>query len=105
MDKIIEVEELIKDLDPQQVLAILAERFQDQITFSTSFGWEDQVITDMIFSNELAIEVFTLDTGRLFPETYSVWSRMRDRYKKTIKAYYPNQDKLEAMISQKGPNS
>ncbi|HUH20202.1 phosphoadenylyl-sulfate reductase [Albibacterium sp.] len=105
MDKLIEVEELVKDLDPQQVLAILADNFRDQITFSTSFGWEDQVITDMIFSNDLAIEVFTLDTGRLFPETYSVWSRMRDRYKKNIKAYYPNQDRLEAMISQKGPNS
>lgn len=105
MDKIAEVEKLVEGLDPKEVLATLAQNFSGQITFSTSFGWEDQVITDMIFSNDLAIEVFTLDTGRLFPETYSVWSRIRDRYKKEVQAYYPNHEKLEAMISQKGPNS
>src|SRR5690606_26789935 len=105
MNEITEVEELINGLSPQEALAALAEKYKGQITFSTSFGWEDQVITDMIFSKDLAIEVFTLDTGRLFPETYSVWSRMRERYKKDIQVYYPDRVKLEAMLSQKGPNS
>ena len=54
-------------------LEMLADRFPGAITFSTSFGLEDQVITHFIFENNLPIRVFTLDTGRLFPETYSTW--------------------------------
>lgn len=105
MNKLEEIEELVKGLNPQEALAVLANNYHGEITFSTSFGWEDQVITDMIFSNDLAIEVFTLDTGRLFPETYSVWSRIRERYKKNIQVYYPDRTKLEALLSEKGPNS
>ena|SRR5690606_37233809 len=105
MDAITEVGELIDGLSPQEALKVLSERYSGQITFSTSFGWEDQVISDMIFSQHLTINVFTLDTGRLFPETYSVWSRMRERYRKEIQVYYPDRVKLEQMLSQKGPNS
>jgi len=105
MNKVEEVGALIEGLSPQEALLALVNNYPDQITFSTSFGWEDQVIADMIFSNNLAIEVFTLDTGRLFPETYSVWSRMRERYNRNIQVYYPDREKLEAMLSQKGPNS
>jgi phosphoadenosine phosphosulfate reductase len=42
--------------------------------FTTSFGIEDQAITDAIFTQDLEIEVVTLDTGRLFPETYELWA-------------------------------
>lgn len=105
MSKIEHVEELIKGKDPQTALRLLAESFQGEIVFSTSFGWEDQVITDMIFSNDLSIDVFTLDTGRLFKETYSVWNRVRERYKKNILVYYPDRVRLEKMLGEKGPNS
>ncbi|MFB5945852.1 phosphoadenylyl-sulfate reductase [Albibacterium profundi] len=105
MSKIEHVEELIKGKDPQEALRLLAENFRGEIVFSTSFGWEDQVITDMIFSNDLSIDVFTLDTGRLFKETYSVWNRVRERYKKNILVYYPDRVKLEKMLGEKGPNS
>lgn len=105
MSKIEHVEELIKGKDPQTALRLLAENFQGEIVFSTSFGWEDQVITDMIFSNDLSIDVFTLDTGRLFKETYSVWNRVRERYKKNILVYYPDRVRLEKMLGEKGPNS
>ena len=53
-------------------LKLLAGKFPGQVTFSSSFGSEDQVISDHIFSNQIQISVFTLDTGRLFPETYSL---------------------------------
>lgn len=78
----------------------------DDTVFSTSFSLEDQVITDIIFSNDLPVAVFTLDTGRLFPETYSVWSTTLDRYKgKEITAYYPNDTELKQFVSAYGPNS
>ena len=54
-------------------LAFLAEQFPNEIVFSTSFGLEDQAITHLILANQIPISIFTLDTGRLLNETYSVW--------------------------------
>ena len=88
-----------------EALRLLSEQFKGEIVFSTSFGWEDQVITHMIFANSLPIKVFTLETGRLFPETYYVWNRTMEMYEKPIHAYYPNHELLEQMVNAKGPNS
>jgi phosphoadenosine phosphosulfate reductase len=49
-----------------ETLTYLADEFKNKVVFSTSFGQEDQVITDLIASQNLPITVFTLDTGRLF---------------------------------------
>jgi phosphoadenosine phosphosulfate reductase len=90
---------------PEQALAWLADTFLGEIIFSTSFGWEDQVITHMIFSNQLPIKVFTLETGRLFPETYYVWNRTMEKYGQPIHAYYPQHEPLQQMVNAKGPSS
>jgi len=95
----------IKDLGPVEALTFLSQKFAGQITFSTSFGWEDQVITDLIFANDVPIKVFTLETGRLFPETYYVWNRTLENYQKPIHTYHPDAAALEDMVSKKGPNS
>jgi phosphoadenosine phosphosulfate reductase len=88
-----------------EVLLALSNQFPGQVTFSTSFSYEDQVITHKILSNNLPIKIFTLDTGRLFPETYSVWNSTNERYHTHIKAYYPDYSLLESFIEEKGPNS
>jgi len=93
------------DRSPLALLTWLAEHFAGQAVFSTSFGIEDQVITHLIFSNQLPIRVFTLDTGRNFPETYSTWSRTLERYRQPIETYAPQADALEQLLSKKGPNS
>ena len=101
-------EELNKELQgtsPVEALKLLAEKYSGRIVFSSSFGWEDQVITHMIFANNIPIKVFTLETGRLFPETYYVWNRTMEIYGKTIHAYYPNNQLLEEMVNAKGPSS
>ncbi|MGZ3943847.1 MAG: phosphoadenylyl-sulfate reductase [Mucilaginibacter sp.] len=95
----------IDGLQPVEALALLAAKFPGEIVFSTSFGWEDQVITHMIFTNDLPIKIFTLETGRLFPETYYVWNRTMEMYGKPIHAYYPNNELLEQMVNAKGPSS
>ncbi len=92
-------------LQPVEALGLLADKFAGEIVFSTSFGWEDQVISHMIFANKLPIKVFTLETGRLFPETYYVWNRTMEIYGQPIHAYYPNTELVEQMVSKKGPNS
>lgn len=86
-------------------LSYLATQFPGQITFSTSFGIEDQAITHFIFQNKLPIRVFTLDTGRLFPETYSTWSRTVEQYGQPIEVFYPNATDIELFVTQRGPNS
>ena len=75
------------------------------IAFSTSFGQEDQVITDFVFRNNYPIKVFTLDTGRLFEETYEVYHRTVKKYDKLIEPYFPDAKKIEALLAKKGPNS
>jgi len=92
-------------LGPVEALTLVSDIFRDKIVFSTSFGWEDQVITHIIFANNLPIKVFTLETGRLFPETYYVWNRTMEIYGKPIHAYYPQHELLEKMVNAKGPNS
>jgi phosphoadenosine phosphosulfate reductase len=88
-----------------ETLALLAKQFPGQVTLSSSFSFEDQLISHDILSNHLPISIFTLDTGRLFAETYSVWSSTNEKYQTHIKAYYPNQDELQEFIEAKGPNS
>lgn len=84
----------------------IANFFENKIVFSTSFGMEDQVISHAIFSQKIKnIEVFTLDTGRLFPETYSVWDKTQLQYNAKIKAYYPNTNTIENYINENGINA
>jgi phosphoadenosine phosphosulfate reductase len=99
------ISQLIEGKDPVAALKALAEQFPGEIVFSTSFGWEDQAITHMIFANNIPIKVFTLETGRLFPETYYVWNRTMEIYGKPVHAYYPVHHLLEEMVNAKGPNS
>jgi phosphoadenosine phosphosulfate reductase len=100
-----ELEAELKDLSPDQGLKLVANNYGRRAKFSTSFGLEDQVITHLIASQSLPIEVFTLDTGRLFQETYDVFDLTRQKYGLSIFPYFPNQNSIEAMISRKGPNS
>ena len=93
------------DKTSEEVLQQLSEKFKGKIIFTTSFGYEDQVITDMIFRQDLPIKVVTLDTGRLFEETYKVFARTKEKYGKEITAYFPNKDAVEKLLNTKGPLS
>jgi phosphoadenosine phosphosulfate reductase len=70
--------------------------------FTTSFGIEDQAIVDAIFTQDLAIDVVTFDTGRLFPETYDVWARTEDHYGKRVTVFYPEREHVEALVARQG---
>lgn len=102
------VQELNKKADAANLVGMLrdiAERFAGKAVFTTSLGIEDQVVTDLIFSNNLDIKVVTLDTGRLFEETYKVLNRTRERYGKPIYSYFPKHEAVEKLITEKGPLS
>lgn len=74
-----------------------------KICFSTSFSYEDQLITFLI--KDKTIHFFTLDTGRLFEETYDTWNRTIAAYKIKIETFYPNENQLKDLVTLNGPNS
>src|ERR1700704_1434624 len=79
-------------LEGQPAEAILkwaAGRYAPRLTFAASLGLEDCVVIDMIARAGLAIDIFTLDTGLLFPEPYQLKSRIEQRYGVTIRAVTP----------------
>ena len=86
-------------------LAFLAEQFPNEIVFSTSFGLEDQAVTHLILANQIPISIFTLDTGRLFNETYSVWESTDELYNTNILPYYPKTTDIEEYVHKNGPLS
>ncbi len=92
-------------LSIDELLLQLNNQFQGEVIFSTSFSYEDQIVTHKILSAGLPIKIFTLDTGRLFPETYSVWNATNEKYNTHIKAFYPDHTLLQDFVAEKGPNS
>lgn len=88
-----------------EALEMISDLFPGKVVFSSSLGQEDQVITDAIFKNDLPIKIFTLDTGRLFSESYELLERTTARYKKPIRVYFPEASDVEEFVTTKGVNS
>jgi len=74
------------------------------IAFTTSFGLEDQVILHALRQHQIDVEIVTLDTGRLFPETYDVWMESERRYGVRIRSVYPQTAAVEALVAEQGIN-
>lgn len=104
-DALASLQHIINGKPIPEAIQELTTAYPGTVTFSTSFSNEDQVITDLIQKNNLPVSFFTLDTGRLFPETYSTWSRTIEFYNIAIKAYYPDAAQLEEFIETNGPNA
>jgi phosphoadenosine phosphosulfate reductase len=94
----------VADASAEDVLAVAARRFPGRVAFASSLGPEDQVITHMIAEAELAIPILTLDTGRLFPETYDLIARTTARYGLLIHTYFPYGAAVEEMVDKHGVN-
>jgi thioredoxin-dependent adenylylsulfate APS reductase len=95
---------LFAELSPAKRIAHLRREIAGKIVFTTSFGIEDQVILHLLSERDSDIEVATLDTGRLFPETYALWAQTERRYGRRIRAISPRHDDLEALVERQGIN-
>jgi len=91
-----------RDHDLMKRLATIRNILQGRIVFTTSFGIEDQAIAHAILAQDLEIEVVTLDTGRLFEETYVLWTRTERRYGRRFRTFYPDHASLEALVARQG---
>lgn len=74
------------------------------VTYANSLGLEAMVLTDLIWTRVPAIEIFSIDTGRLHEETYSLLDRVQRRYGRQIRLYYPDSSRLEEYVSRNGIN-
>ncbi|MDY0102617.1 MAG: phosphoadenylyl-sulfate reductase [Lentimicrobium sp.] len=89
---------------PQEVIEWFLNDFEGKVAFSTSLGAEDQVITKMIAEVDKTADIFTLDTGRLFPETYDLMDVTAKKYDITIRVMFPDAERIEEMVNAKGIN-
>lgn len=94
----------LSQLPPHEVLKYFISKHKNQIAFSTSLGAEDQVIIEMLASVDPEVFIFTLDTGRLFPETYELIERTNSRYKINIEVFFPHSQLVQNMVREKGVN-
>lgn len=90
-----------------QVLALLKNASGEltNITFANSFGAEDMVLTDIILNNQLAIEIFSLDTGRLPVETYDLIAETEQRYHTKLNVFFPQAQTVEFYVKTNGINA
>jgi sulfate adenylyltransferase large subunit/phosphoadenylyl-sulfate reductase (thioredoxin) len=99
-----ELESSLAGLPPAERLARLRQSIDGRIVFTTSFGLEDQAIIHLLRERAVDADVVTLDTGRLFPETYALWEETERRYGLHIRAIYPQHAQLEALVVAQGIN-
>jgi phosphoadenosine phosphosulfate reductase len=99
-----QLNEAFASADLAERLRLLRKAAEGRIVFTTSLGIEDQALTHAIRSETLDIEIVTLDTGRLFPETYDLWARTEEKYGFRLKAFFPRADAVEALVADQGVN-
>jgi len=103
-DNIKALNELCRDMDEMALLEYFTSLHPNRIALASSLGPEDQVLTHMLMQINPDITIFTLDTGRLFPETYDLLARTNARYKTRITVYFPDREHVENMVNEKGIN-
>ncbi|MEH6344510.1 MAG: phosphoadenylyl-sulfate reductase [Bermanella sp.] len=99
-DEISAINEELANKQPKQIIKYALEKF-DNIAISFS-GAEDVVLIDLALKANKDIQVFSLDTGRLHPETYSFIETVRKHYGIDIELLSPNSDQLELFVKEKG---
>jgi len=87
---------------PQEILRFVMGEFRDRVALASSFGVEDVAIIDMMCKIEPKPRIFTLDTGRLHGDTYTVMERIRVKYDVEIVSYFPDREKVEELERKKG---
>lgn len=104
-EEIKEIEDYLSQHGIEESLLYLSNRFVDAVKFSSSLGQEDQVLTHIIARNNVPVEIFTLDTGRLFYETYDLLDATEYKYKTKIKVYFPQPEAVQQFVNERGINS
>ena len=90
--------------NPEEVLSYFLSEYKGKIALSSSLSIEDQVLTDLIVKIDKSTRIFTLDTGRLFPETYSLIDKTNIRYGIQLEVKFPDYQEVEKLVKAEGIN-
>ena len=103
-EKIEALNHTYRDASAMELLTGFLNEYRGKIALSSSLGTEDQVLTHMVCQIDKSTKIFTLDTGRLFPETYDLIHRTNSKYGLKMNVYFPEAGQVEQMVGSKGIN-
>jgi phosphoadenosine phosphosulfate reductase len=104
LEKVKKLNEKFKNSSATEVLEFFLNEYKGKIALASSLGAEDQVLTKMVCDIDKESKIFTLDTGRLFPETYDLIHRTNSKYGIKMQVYFPDASRVEEMVNNKGIN-
>jgi phosphoadenosine phosphosulfate reductase len=104
-EKVQEINKLLEQASALEIVSYFLKNYKGDIVFSTGLGAEGQVLTDMIVKHDKeAVKFVTLDTGRLFEETYTLIDKTCKHYDLKMNVYFPDYKQVEEMVREKGIN-
>ena len=103
-EKIDQLNQQFEGQSPDVVLQYFLSGYTGKIALSSSLSIEDQVLTDLIVKIDPSTRIFTLDTGRLFPETYSLIDKTNIKYDIHLEVLFPDYTEVEKMVKEEGIN-
>lgn len=98
-----ELNEQLKGKTAQEVVAYFLDNYKE-VALSSSLAAEDQALSDVILKHDKSARIFTLDTGRLHPETYDVMDATNLKYNIKIDVYFPNEQNVQELYKTQGVN-
>jgi phosphoadenosine phosphosulfate reductase len=104
MNKIEQLNQQFEGKSPEEVLQYFLTEYKSKIALSSSLSIEDQLLTDLIVKIDASTRIFTLDTGRLFPETYSLIDKTNMKYNIQLEVLFPKHEDVQKMVKEEGIN-
>lgn len=101
-NELITTADALRNAPAEQILAWVEHRFGARAALASSFGAEDMVLIDLARQHAPSLRVFTLDTGRLPPETYDLIETLRRRYGLGVETFFPEREQVETLESTQG---
>jgi phosphoadenosine phosphosulfate reductase len=94
-----------ENMTPQDIIRYFLDKYGDRVALASSLGLEDQALTDMMLKINPKARIFTIDTGRLFPETYSLIDKTNMTYGIKMEVYFPEYKDVEGYVRNNGINA
>ena len=105
MNRIDRLNEAFEGMTPEDVIASMLRIYGKRVALASSLGLEDQMLTDMMLKINPQARIFTIDTGRLFPETYELIDKTNRRYGIRMEVYFPKNAPVEHYVRENGINA
>ena len=99
-----ELNDKFRDAPAEDVVGYFLQAYKGRIALSSSLSLEDQALTDLIVRQDRSARIFTLDTGRLFPETYQLIDKTNLTYGINLEVFFPDYKEVQRMVREEGIN-